>query len=365
MTPSRAPIDDVPVELGERSYAVTITFDDGPGALARRVAALAPTGVVVVTDGTVERLHATPVLAALGRDVATVVVEPGEASKSIAQAERLWRSFHRANLDREGLVVALGGGVVGDLAGFAAATWLRGVRVLHAPTTLLSMVDSAVGGKTGLDLEGKNLVGAFHQPAGVVADVAWLSTLPARELRSGLGEAWKTAALSGEALFARLEACAREARAGDPEALLPIVAGCVAHKAGVVSRDEREQGERASLNLGHTLGHALEAQALAAGRDLPHGEAVAVGVAFACRLARRLDLLDEPTCARLLSLGGALGLPLRAPWPLDLPALRPHLARDKKGRRGRPRWILPTGLGAWVLREVDDATLEAALAASD
>ncbi|MCO5169637.1 MAG: 3-dehydroquinate synthase [Planctomycetes bacterium] len=351
---------DLAVDLGPRSYPVSLTVGDGPALLAERVAALAPSRVLLVADATVADLHGAPVRRALG-DPPVVTVPPGEASKGVARLEALWLALRDAGLDRDGLVVAFGGGVVGDLAGFAAATWLRGVRVVHAPTTLLATVDSAVGGKTGIDLGGKNLVGAFHQPSAVVADLAWLATLPAREVRSGLGEAWKTAVLAGDPLLADLERAAPRARAADPDALLPLVAACVAHKAAVVGRDEREAGERASLNLGHTLGHALEALAPPLGRDLPHGEAVAIGVAFACRVARRTGWLDDATCARLLAAGEALGLPLAPPWPVTLDDLRPLLALDKKARAGRPRWVLPRGPGAWGLAEVPDEVVDAAL----
>lgn len=351
---------EVAVDLGPRSYSVSLTLGDGPALLAERVAALAPSGVLLVADATVADLHGGPVRRALG-DPPVALVAPGERSKGVAGLEALWTALREAGLDRDGLVVALGGGVVGDLAGFAAATWLRGVRVVHAPTTLLSMVDSAVGGKTGIDLGGKNLVGAFHQPSAVVADLAWLATLPAREVTSGLGEAWKTAVLAGDPLLADLERAAPRARAGDPAALLPLVAACAAHKAAVVGRDEREAGERASLNLGHTLGHALEARALALGRDLAHGAAVAIGVAFACRLARALGWLDEPARARLLAAGAALGLPLAPPWPVTLDDLRPLLALDKKARAGRLRWVLPRGPGAWGLADVPDEVVAAAL----
>src|SRR5207302_7837560 len=174
----------------------------------------------------------------------TETIPPGEHSKSIRAAERLWRAFLAAGLDRGGLVLALGGGVVGDLAGFAAATWMRGTAVVHVPTSLLAMVDSAVGGKTGVDLEGKNLVGAFHQPSGVFASLDALATLPEREVRRGLGEVLKTAILAGDDLFARVERDAARLVRADADALEPVVFACVTHKAGVVSRDEREQGER-------------------------------------------------------------------------------------------------------------------------
>lgn len=343
-----------------RSYPVVVTRGDGPARLAEVAAALRPSRTLLVADAAVLDLHGGPVRAAL-RPAGEVAVPPGEASKSPPGLERVWRALHAAGLDRDGLVVALGGGVTGDLAGFAAATWLRGVRIVHAPTTLLAMVDSAIGGKTGLDLDGKNLVGAFHAPSGVVADLAWLATLPARERRCGLAEAWKTAALAGEAQVERLEALA--SRPGDEARLEAVVLDCARHKAAVVARDEREAGERASLNLGHTLGHALEAwSATAPGGALLHGEAVAIGVAFALRLARATGRLAPEVEARLLALGRALGLELAPPVGATLDALRPWLARDKKARAGATRWVLPTGLGGWTLAEVDEATLASTLA---
>ncbi len=346
-----------------RSYPVVVTRGDGPARLAELAAALLPSRTLLVADATVLGLHGGPVREAL-RPAGEVAVPPGEGSKSPAGLEQVWRALHAAGLDRDGVVVALGGGVTGDLAGFAAATWLRGVRVVHAPTTLLAMVDSAIGGKTGLDLDGKNLVGAFHAPSGVVADLAWLATLPARERRCGLAEAWKTAALAGEAQVERLEALA--GRPGDEAALLAVVLDCARHKAGVVARDEREAGERASLNLGHTLAHALEAWTIgspgASPGGLLHGEAVAIGVAFALRLARATGRLAPEVEARLLALGRALGLDLAAPAGATLEGLRPWLARDKKARAGAARWVLPTGLGGWTLAEVDDAALARTLA---
>lgn len=342
----------VRVELGERSYDVAVVRGGGPERVAALVRGLAPSSVAVVTDATVARLHGEQLLVALrgiGRPVAQVVVVPGESSKSLGGVERVWRGLHAAGLDRSGVVVAHGGGVVGDLAGFAAATWLRGVRVVHAPTTLLSMADSAVGGKTGIDLDGKNLVGAFHQPSGVVADLAWLKTLDPGELRAGLGEVWKTALLAGGEAFARLEAAGR----GD---LLPIVLDCVRHKAAVVTRDERDEGERASLNLGHTLGHALEPLL-----GLRHGDAVSLGLSFILRLAVGVGRLDPAVAERMLAVGRALDLPLRLPRRVELAELRPLLRRDKKALAGEVRWILPTGLGAWTQAPAPEPAIEAAL----
>lgn len=353
------------VALGARSHPVVIGRGLAPELVAT-LRELAPTRALVVSDANVAPLHLAPLTSALrqaGVSAAEpVVLTPGEASKSPATLLRLWDALHAAGLDRAGLVVALGGGVVGDVAGLAAATWLRGVRVLHLPTTLLAMVDSALGGKTAIDLQGaKNQVGAFHPPAALLCDLDRLATLPPRELRCGLAEAWKTALLAGDPLLGLLRARAAELAAGDPDALLPLVEGCLRHKAGVVAVDERdERGERALLNLGHTLGHALEA----AWPALLHGEAVAIGVAFALGLSRQLGLCPAGFAADALALGRALGLELRPPARLELDALTGWLGRDKKrDRAGRPAWVLLRGPGRAEQRPVDDADLRAALAA--
>lgn len=342
-----------------RAYPVTVTRGIGP-AVAAELARLAPSGLLVVTDAHVAPHYLEPLEAALPAAAEAVVLEPGEAGKDLAAVERIYAACRRVDLDRGAVVLALGGGVVGDVAGFAAATWLRGVRVVHLPTTLLSMVDSAIGGKTGVNYGAKNAVGAFHQPAAVIADLDALATLPEREVRSGLGEVWKTGVLAGEALFERLEADADRVRGLDPAALEPVVEACLRHKAAVVVADEREAGLRATLNLGHTLGHALET--LEAGR-LAHGEAVAVGLAFACRLAATRGWTDAAFTARVTALGGRLGLPVRLPRPRALEELLPLLRRDKKARAGRLRWVLPRGLGRCeVTADVDEAALRAALA---
>jgi 3-dehydroquinate synthase len=274
----------------------------------------------------------------------TCVLAPGERAKTLASVEALYRGFHAAALDRSGVVLAVGGGVVGDVAGFAAATWMRGVAVLHAPTTLLAMVDSAIGGKTGVDFEdGKNLVGAFHQPSGVFASLDALVSLPPREARGGLGEVLKCAVLSGEELFARVERGASQLARADQGELEPVVHACLALKARIVERDEREEGERALLNLGHTLGHALEAMDGFSG-SLLHGEAVAIGTCFAARVARSLDMLAASDLERIVALARSLGLPVARPG-FDAGRALDLMKRDKKARGGKLRLVLPRAIG--------------------
>ena len=343
---------------GPRGHEVVIGRGLG-AALRETLERLRPSRALVVSDRNVAPLYLSDVeraAAAAGLELAPpCVLAPGEASKSPQGLGAVWEALQAGQLDRQGLVVALGGGVTGDLAGLAAGTWLRGVRVVHLPTTLLAMVDSALGGKTAIDLGGaKNQVGVFHQPAALLADLERLRTLPQRELRAGLGEAWKTALLAGEPLLGRAEALAARARAGELEALEPLVEGCLRHKARVVATDERdERGERALLNLGHTVGHALEA----ARPHLLHGEAVAVGVAVALRLAERAGGVEPGFRARALGLGRALGLSLQVEPAPTLAELSPWLARDKKLSAGRVVWVLPRGPGRAELAPVEEGLL--------
>lgn len=328
---------ELTVALGDRSYPVCVTRDARP-RLREHLEKLAPTSVVLVTDANVARALAPGELA----QGPVVTLEPGERSKTLATVERLYRAFLEAGLDRKGVVLAVGGGVVGDVAGFAAATWLRGTRIVHVPTSLLAMVDSAVGGKTGVDLGGKNLVGAFHQPSGVFASLDALASLPPREVRCGLGEVLKSAILAGEELFSRVERDAPKLVGLDFEALVPVVMGCVALKAGIVARDEREEGERALLNLGHTLGHALEALE-GFSSDLLHGEAVAIGIHFAFRLARRLGLSDGRDGKRVLACATSLGLPVARRF--DAARALELMKKDKKALGGKLRLVLPRAIG--------------------
>jgi 3-dehydroquinate synthase len=342
------------VRCRSRSYSVHV----GPGAAAEIEARVAGCGeissIVLVSDANVAPLHEGPVrerLEAAGRTVRTHVVPAGEAGKSRESLAALQDALAETGLGRDGLVLALGGGVVGDVAGFAAATWMRGVAHGIVATSLLAMVDASVGGKTAVNLPAaKNLVGAFHQPRFVVADTEHLATLPEEEGRSGLGEVVKAAMLGDPELFALLEARPHSLRVAEAGALTEVVRRCVRFKAGVVERDEREAGERARLNLGHTLGHALEA---AGGYgDLRHGEAVAIGMTFVARIAARRGLLAPEEAARLEALLRALGLPTEIPAGASADELEACILRDKKVRGGEPVWVLPREIGRAELADL-------------
>jgi len=346
----------VEVSLGQRSYQILV----GSGLLSeagRHVAAIIPPGrVLIITDATVAELHLDRVsrsLSAAGFAVSTVTVPAGEQSKSFDQLSRLCDECFRAGLERRSLIVALGGGVIGDLAGFVAATYLRGIPFVQIPTTLLAQVDSSIGGKTGINLPGgKNLVGAFHQPALVLADVAALATLDARQFSSGLAEVVKHAMIRDAALFARLEAEAAKILARDPATLEEIVARNCAVKAAVVSSDEREAGLRAVLNYGHTVGHAVES--VASYGVYTHGEAVALGMAAAAAIARSRGYVDGAVVARQNHLLECFGLPIKLRRPLDAAALLEAMRHDKKIQAGRLRLVLPVAIGE--TRLVDDVT---------
>ena len=335
------------VALGPRSYDIHI----GAGALRRLGPICAGLGDVaaalVVTDDNVapvalEACRAE--LSAAGLRADAEVLPAGEGTKSAAFLFRLDRRARVVRLDRRGLFVALGGGVVGDLAGFAAATYLRGVRLIQVPTTLLAMVDSSVGGKTGIDLpEGKNLVGAFHQPSAVIADLGLLRTLPPRERASGMAEVIKYGIIQDAAMFEELEIPDLLTTELADERWGGIIARCCEIKADVVRRDERESGVRAVLNFGHTLGHALER--LAGYDGLRHGEAVAIGMVFAARLSERLQGWPPADTARLIRTLSRAGLPVAPPvrWPWA--AVRAAMASDKKAQAGIPRFVLSDRIG--------------------
>ena len=303
----------------------------------------------VVTNAAVAALYEAPVVAGLrelGLDVQVLTVPDGEDAKSVETLSMLWHRFAGMPLNRDDLVVALGGGVVGDLAGFAAATWNRGIAVAQLPTTLLAMVDAAIGGKTGINLpEGKNLVGAFHQPLVVLADTATLSTLPPRELRAGLGEVAKYGFIDDAVVLELLEADPAGAQAGDPALLTEVVRRGAAVKARIVAADERESGERALLNYGHTVGHAIES--LTGYGNYRHGEAVGLGMVFAARLGERMGVSEPGLADRTVSVLDALGLPTGG-VRLDPAAVWDVLARDKKARAG-VRFVLCRKPGEAVL----------------
>lgn len=360
----------VNVPLSERSYDIVIGRNQ-IATLGSRAAALKPGAkAAIVTDNTVAGLHleaAEAALAAGGVPTSRVIVEPGEATKSFAGFECVCEALIAARVERGDLVVALGGGVVGDLAGFAAATVRRGLDYIQAPTTLLAQVDSSVGGKTGINSrQGKNLIGAFHQPILVVADTSALDTLPPRQFRAGYAEVVKYALLGDAAFFACLEANAREVFAGGAAREHAIATSC-RMKAAIVARDEREAGDRALLNLGHTFGHALEAAAGFSDRLL-HGEAVALGMALAAEFSVHLGVLAPEHAARAARHLADAGLPVRltdvAGGVPDADRLMELMSQDKKVRRGKLTFVLLRDIGAaYISYDVDPALLRAFLVA--
>ncbi len=305
--------------------------------------------VVLVTDSHVGPRYgsrATRALKRAGIRATAVQVPAGERSKSERQLQRLWSVFAASGLTRQGAVVALGGGVVGDLAGFAAATWLRGVPWICVPTSLLAQVDSSVGGKTAIDLAaGKNLAGAFHQPAGVLVDPDTLATLSARHVRAGLAEVLKMGMGVDAALFRWCEANADALAAGEMDVLADAVSRSIRTKARVVLCDERERegGSRTALNLGHTLAHALEA--VQHYRGLLHGEAVALGLRLAADLSVRVEGLGIGSRVRLEAMLDHVGLPVRMP-PTPIEAILQAMEQDKKRSRASVRWVLTPTIGA-------------------
>jgi len=296
-------------------------------------------------------------LAAAGLAIDVVLLPQGEAAKALAVIEDGARELARRHVERREPLVAVGGGALGDAAGFLAATYLRGVPFIQVPTTLVAQIDSSIGGKTGVDLpEGKNLVGAFHQPAAIVVDIALLRTLPERDRRAAFGEAVKMAALGDERLFDLLETRGPALATGDPAAvddgsLAELVERCAWAKVEVVAADEREAAVRIALNLGHSLGHAVEA---AGGyRDLRHGEAIAYGLRAACRIGVAIEVTPPDRAARVERLLDALGLGTDL-LPYPLATVLEHLGTDKKHRAGRLRWVLPTASGYAVRDDIDD-----------
>jgi 3-dehydroquinate synthase len=359
----------VKVALGERAYDIAI----GRGllsSLGTRIAALRPkVRAAIVTDTTVAKHYldvAEAVLAEAGIGTARVVIPDGEKSKSFRVFERVCESLIAERIERGDVVVALGGGVVGDLAGFAAAAVRRGLDVVQVPTTLLAQVDSAVGGKTGINSQhGKNLIGAFHQPILVVADTSLLDTLPQRQFRAGYAEVVKYGLIADAAFFGWLEANWREVFAGGAAREHAIAVSCRA-KAGTVARDEREAGERALLNLGHTFGHALETATGFSDRLL-HGEAVAIGMALAFAFSARRGLLPGEEAERVARHLAAVGLPngLSA-ISGELPGadqMMDLMAQDKKVKRGKLTLILAHAIGkSFVAPDVDQEEVRAFLA---
>jgi 3-dehydroquinate synthase len=369
-----APLDGevVRVALGDRAYDIVI----GRGLIASlgaRAAGLKPGAkAAIVTDDVVAPLYlgaAEAALAAAGIATSPVIVGAGEGAKSFAGFERVCEALVAARIERGDFVVALGGGVVGDLAGFAAAAVRRGLDYIQVPTTLLAQVDSSVGGKTAINSSrGKNLVGAFHQPILVIADTALLDTLPARQFRAGYAEVVKYGLLGDAAFFDWLDANLGQVFSGGAAREHAIAVSC-RMKAAIVARDERETGERALLNLGHTFGHALEAAAGFSDRLL-HGEAVALGTALAFEFSARLGLIAPAQAARVSRHLAGAGLPVTlqelralAGGPPGADLMMDLMAQDKKVKRGRLTFILLRDIGkAYVAADVDPAQVRAFLA---
>lgn len=354
----------VDVALGERTYDIVIGRDV-LASLGERVSSLRP-GVrtAIITDRNVARhwLEGTEAsLAQAGVAASRIIVEGGEGSKSYATLEQVSEALVAAKIERSDLVIALGGGVVGDLAGFAAAILRRGVDFVQVPTTLLAQVDSSVGGKTGINSpQGKNLIGAFHQPVLVIADTAVLDTLPPRQFRAGYAEVAKYGVLGDAAFFTWLEANHTDIHKGGAARDHAIATSCRA-KAAIVSRDERETGERALLNLGHTFGHALEAATGFSDR-LFHGEGVAIGMVLAAEFSASLGMMPQADAARIERHLAAAGLPTHLhdiagfaqEGLADADALMTLMAQDKKVRRGKLTFILLEAIGrAVIVKEVE------------
>ncbi len=342
--------------MGERSYPIRV----GAGVLGGLPEMLRGAKGIVVTDAHVDAAQGGRIRDALGADWGWIVLPPGESTKSASTWSDLLERMAAARLDRQAVLVALGGGVVGDLTGFAAATYMRGIRFLQVPTSLLAMVDSSVGGKTGINLAaGKNLAGAFHQPMGVLADTVTLATLPPREFAAGMAEVIKYGVALDAAFFAWLEENVAAIRAQEPAALERMVARCCEIKADVVSKDEREGGLRAVLNFGHTLGHAIEKATGYSG--VLHGEGVAMGMVYALELSTAVRGFPAAEARRTADLLRAFGLPVAPGSGWTWETLRTAMGVDKKSAGGQVRFVLSGGLGRSDLpAAVPEAELRAA-----
>ncbi len=354
--------ESVPVSLGDRSYDISI----GEGLLARAGGIVAPLlrrpMTAIVTDSNVAAAHLATLeraLAAHGIRSTAIIMPPGEATKSYQHLAELCDRLLAAGIERRDRIIAFGGGVIGDLAGFAAAILRRGVDFIQIPTTLLSQVDSSVGGKTGINSpHGKNLIGAFHQPLAVITDISLLNTLPKRELASGYAEVAKYGLLGDKGFFEWLEAAAPTIMRGDAQARIHAIKRSCEAKARIVAEDETETGVRALLNLGHTFGHALES-ATNYSQRLLHGEGVAIGMVQAFRFSERLKLCAPGTSERVALHLKGVGLPTHvSEIPGDLPpaaTLLDMMRQDKKAQGGKLTFILVKGVGeAFIAKDVPD-----------
>ena len=353
----------IPVDLGARSYEIVVERG-GLATVGPRLRALGVgSRAALFTDPAIARLYAKRVIDSLttvGLAVTTVELPEGEAAKTLAVASAGWDACVAARLDRSSTILALGGGAVGDLAGFVSATYMRGTNFVQLPTTVLSQVDASSGGKTAIDhSKGKNLIGAFHQPRLVVVDTATVDSLPAREYRSGLAEIVKHGVVLEAAYFDDVEASADALTGRDPATVDRIIAGSCRLKAAVVASDERESALRMVLNYGHTIGHAIEAATGFA--TLTHGEAVSLGIAAEAALAVRLGVATEATRDRQERLLERLGLPIRTA-ALDPGLVLEAMSHDKKGRDGRVPFVLAPAIGQFkIVTEVAADDIRAAL----
>ncbi len=361
----------ISVPLGERSYDIRI----GSGLLqdsGRLIAGVTKNGanaLPIITDENVAKLHYDTLAASLmasGFSPTPIILPPGEQTKSFAQLEKLLERLLALEIERSGMIVAFGGGVIGDLAGFAAGILKRGIAFAQIPTTLLAQVDSSVGGKTAIDTaHGKNLVGVFHQPQIVIADISVLKTLPSSDFLSGYAEVAKYGLLGDAEFFGWLEEHAQQVLEGDEAAITHAVAHSCKMKADIVARDERESGERALLNLGHTFAHALEA-ALGYSSHLTHGEAVGLGCVLAFKLSAKLGHCTAQDAARVERHLAGVGFKTRisqihGPRPAAEELLS-HMRHDKKAQAGRMAFVLAKGIGkAFVAREIDEEVVKGIL----
>lgn len=354
----------VQVDLGERSYGIDIgpSLLEELGAIARGL--VSASRCAVISDQTVADLHGARVTASLeqaGYQVTLLPFPPGDASKSLATAEKLYDGLAAAGIERSSLIVTLGGGVTGDLGGFVAATWLRGVPFIQAPTTLEADVDASVGGKVAVNhASGKNMIGAFYQPRRVIIDVACLKTLPKRDLVAGLGESVKHGLIRDAEFFAWHEAHAEAILAGGETVMAELIERNCRIKAAVVAADEREGHLRAILNFGHTFGHAVESEMH---YQLRHGECVAIGMIAACRIGQRRGTISADEVTRIERLLERLGLPTRIPEHISTDVLLDWMKRDKKVKAGKIQFVLPKGIGdVYITDDVTEAELREAAA---
>lgn len=349
----------IQVNLGERSYPIYIgqSLMSNGETLSRY---LLKKRILIVTNETVAPLYLKQVqdtMASFG-EVSNVILPDGEQFKDLTHLDLIYTALLQRNYGRDSVLVALGGGVIGDMTGFAAACYQRGVDFIQVPTTLLSQVDSSVGGKTAVNHPlGKNMIGAFYQPQIVIIDTECLQTLPAREFAAGMAEVIKYGIMWDAEFFQWLENNVEALKSLDTQALVYAISRCCEIKADVVSQDETEQGVRALLNLGHTFGHAIEAE-MGYGNWL-HGEAVAAGTVLAAQTAKSMGLIDESIVRRIVQLLRAFDLPVTAPESMDFDSFIQHMRRDKKVLGGQIRLVLPTAIGrADVFSQVPESTLE-------